>query len=71
MLTNSLISPWFELSRGIRQGDGISPGLFALALEPLATAKHLELAIPGFQIGQLVHKRMLYADDILVFISEP
>ena len=58
VLTNGLISPWFELSRGTRQGDGISLGLFALPLEPLATSIRLEPAIPDFQIGQLVHKHM-------------
>lgn len=36
--TNGLISSYFTLSRGTRQGSALSPGLFCLALKPLAVA---------------------------------
>lgn len=71
MWTNGLVLPWFDLGRETRQGNRISQGLLALALKPLATAIRLELSIPGIWIGQSIHKLLLYADDILMFFSEP
>lgn len=45
ILTNGFISPFFNISRGSKQGDPLSPLLFILFLKPLAVAirsdKHL------------------------------
>uniref|UniRef100_A0A669DHM2 Reverse transcriptase domain-containing protein n=1 Tax=Oreochromis niloticus TaxID=8128 RepID=A0A669DHM2_ORENI len=71
VLTNGIIGPSFELGRGTRQGDPLSPLLFALALEPLAVAIRREPNFPGVNIGRDCHKLLLYADDILLFISDP
>lgn len=71
VLTNGLMGPSFELGRGTRQGDPLSPLLFALALEPLAIAIRKDRNFPGINIGHSCHKLMLYADDILLFVSDP
>lgn len=49
-----------------------SPGLFCLALEPLAPAIRKNIPnIQGIRINESTHKLMLYTDDILWFASDP
>ena len=71
VMTNGIISAPFRLGRGTRQGDPASPLLFAIALEPLAAAIRKNQEFPGIKINNECHKLMLYADDILLFVSDP
>ncbi len=43
----------------------------ALATEPLAEAIRISLNIKGFYIGSEIHKLSLFADDILLFLTNP
>lgn len=70
VLTNGLISPLFDLSRGTRQGC-LSPLLFTIALESLAVAIRANPALKGVDGGGSKHKLMLYADDIFFLTSDP
>lgn len=65
------ISSKITLSRSTRQGCGLSPLLFALAIEPLATAIRSHPLIKGKQVGGATHKILLYADDILIYLTDP
>ena len=69
--TNGVISPYFQLGRGTRQGSPLSPLLFCLALEPLAAAIRKDSNFPGIKSEGSTQKLMLYADDILLFVSDP
>lgn len=69
--TNSDLSTYFELQRGTRQGCPLSPLLFAVAMEPLALALRQNTDVKGIQRAGLEHKVSLYADDMLLFISQP
>uniref|UniRef100_A0A3B1J7U7 Reverse transcriptase domain-containing protein n=1 Tax=Astyanax mexicanus TaxID=7994 RepID=A0A3B1J7U7_ASTMX len=71
ILTNSNRSLPFPLQRGVRQGDPLSPLLFNLALEPLAIGIRNHPDIHGITINGLETLVNLYADDLLLSISNP
>ena len=58
----------FPLKSGTRQGCPLSPLLFNLVLEVLATAIREEKEIKGIQIGKEV-KLSLFADDMILYIE--
>ncbi len=69
---NGHCSDFFDIERGVRQGDSLSPILFALSIEPLAEAIRQDVQIEGGEDGGgRVHKISLFADDILLFIKHP
>lgn len=69
--TSNNLSTYFELNRGTKQGSPLSPLLFAVALEPLALALKQCPTIKGKQRVGSKHKVLLYADDMVLFISGP
>lgn len=69
---NGCCSDSFNVERGVRQGDSLSPILFALSIEPLAEAIRQNAQIQGLEDeGGTIHKIALFADDILIFIKNP
>ena len=60
----------FPLKSGTRQGCLLSPLLFNIVLEVLATAIREEKEIKGIQIGKEV-KLSLFADDMILYIENP
>ena len=60
----------FPLKSGTRQGCPLSPLLFNVVLEVLATAIRAEKEIKGIQIGKEV-KLSLFADDMILYIENP
>ena len=71
VITNGKYSPYFALGRGTRQGCPLSPLLFAIAIEPLAEAIRTHPTVHGISINHRQHKISLYADDVLLFITQP
>ena len=60
----------FPLKSGTRQGCPLSPLLFNIVLEVLATALIEEKEIKGIQIGKEV-QHSLCADDMILYIENP
>ena len=60
----------FPLKSGIRQGCPLSPLLFNIVLEVLATAIRAEKEIKGIQIRKEV-KLSVFANDMIFYIENP
>jgi len=69
--TNKFRSEYFPLNRSTRQGCPLSPLLFALAIEPLAITLRTTDIYTGITRGEREHKVSLYADDLLLYITNP
>ena len=61
----------FHLRSGTRQGCPLSPLLFNIVLEVLATAIRQEKEIKCIQTGKQEVKLSLFADDIILYIETP
>ena len=61
----------FPLRSGTRQGCLLSPLLFNIALEVLATAIREVKEIKGIQIGKEGVKLSLFADDMILCLENP
>ena len=77
ILINGFPYGFFENSRGLRQGDPLSPLLFVLVMEALGRMLDKivhEGRMLGFRVGNLdgrslVLSHLLIADDILIFCN--
>lgn len=68
---NGVASSGFGISNGTRQGCPLSPLIFALVMEPLAARIRGNIDIRGVRTGFSEHKIALYADDVLLSLTNP
>ena len=61
----------FPLKSGTSQGCPLSPLLFNIVLEVLATVIREEKVIKGIQIGKEEVKPSLFTDDMFLYIENP
>ena len=61
----------FPIKSGTRQGCPLSPLLFNIVLEVLATAIREEKEIKAIQIGEEEVKLSLFADDMILYVENP
>ena len=61
----------FSLRPGTRHGCPLSPLLFSIVLEVLATAIREEKEIKGIQISKAEVNLSLFADDLILYIENP
>uniref|UniRef100_A0A3B4FX04 Reverse transcriptase domain-containing protein n=1 Tax=Pundamilia nyererei TaxID=303518 RepID=A0A3B4FX04_9CICH len=66
-----LIREASSVLRSTRQGCPLSPGLFVIAIEPLAQKLRNNVNIFGILMGNSQHKLLLYADDMLLLMTQP
>lgn len=68
---NGSLSGSISLKRGCRQGCSASPLLFAIFLEPLSQSVRQNKNIEGIKMDGGVQKLALFADDVLIYLSNP
>jgi len=61
---NGILTPWFPVTSGVRQGDNISPTLFSLYINDLAIG--LKGLNKGIELRNENIPCLLYADDIIL-----
>ena len=66
---NGYLSPFFEISRGIRQGCPLSALLFILYAEVLAISIQHSKNIKGIKVGYNEIKITQYADDTCLYLD--
>ena len=66
---NGMISDWFEVTRGCRQGDPISPYLFILCAEIMGCMIRENENIKGISINDKEVKLSQYADDSEILLD--
>ena len=71
LIYNSQKLETIPLKSGTRQSCPLSPYLFNIVLEVLARAIRQQKEIKGSQIGKEEVKISLFADDMIVYISDP
>ena len=70
VINNGVSSDFFTLKRGVRQGDPLSPYLFIIAVETLATAIRQNETIKSITIGTEETKLLQFADDTTAVLTD-
>lgn len=65
------LSSYILLTKGTWQGCPLSPLLFDLAVEPLARLLEDSDLFQGIQLHNEVAELALFADDVILFLSDP
>ena len=68
VLNNGLSTGPFEIQKGARQGDPLSPYLFIIVLEVLAVSIRKNKDIQGIAVDGIEIELELFADDLTVFL---
>jgi len=63
------LSPQFDSSLGVKQGDPMSPLLFGLFLDGLERYMGEHAAGTGVEVGETLCQMLLYADDIVMLAT--
>ena len=68
IINNNFLSSFFNVKRGVRQGDPLSPTIFILSIEYLAILFRQSISHKGLTIQNHCLK-YLFADDTVIFLN--
>lgn len=71
VFTTGMLSTPFCITNGTRQGCPPSLTIFNLMIEPLVEAIRTQTTISGFQFGSKPHVINLFADDVILLLTNP
>lgn len=66
---NSRMSRWFDIKRGCRQGDPLSPYVFLICAEILSIMIQQNKRIKGYKVNDVEVLISQYADDTVIFMD--
>ena len=69
VIVNGHLSEWFNLERGCRQGDPLSPSIFTLCAEILAVLIRNNKNIKGIKMNNTMFVISQYADDTSILFD--
>ena len=67
---NGHVSDWFNINRGCRQGDPLSPYIFIMCDEILAILSRQNKRVRGIQVNNLEYLISQYADDTTFTLND-
>jgi hypothetical protein len=70
VINNGISTEWFKLERGVRQGCPVSPYLFILAVEVLASNIRNTKNIRGIKVNNIEIKLSLLTDNLVCFVTD-
>ena len=69
VVNNNFPSPFFDVKKGVKQGDSLSPIIFILCIECLAIMLHQSRQYKGITLNKQTFKVFLFADDVAIFLN--
>lgn len=70
VINNGFSTPSFNLKRGVRHGDPLSPSLFIIVLELLALSIRNNDQIRGIAVDSFEIKLVIFADDMASIVRD-
>ena len=69
VINNNYLSHFFDIKKGVRQGNPFSPTIFVLCIEYLAVMLRQSKDYQGFEIEHHCFKGSLFADDTVIYLN--
>ena len=63
------MSPFFDIRKGVRQGDPVSPTIFIIFIEIMNKALMHDVGYKGLSIADTSLKYSMFADDTVIFLD--
>ena len=69
IINNNFLSSYFDIKRGVRQGDLLSPTIFILCIKYMALMLRQSCLYKGLIIKKHYFKVSLFADDTVIYLN--